>query len=352
MSLLVSILTSSKPDLAKLCYDFIQSQLTQQDSIVVIVNSTNPDHIQYITRIMPPGTNIQETESNGNPGKGHNSVLRYFQSQLQYDYCVIVDGDDFLYPRALSRLKHYLRYDPDILFIAFHDILQSELPPIETNVPYITFQNKCVLCYNVDESTIGEWYKIKGAINPFHHTIDKMNTYARPFVFSRKSVNENHDIYYDENMSLYDDFIVFLKAFELEKLGKLKTYTLVDTNLYLYNSTSQDAMTKRFFSPGNTEMQMRENMNYQNSIKNNFLTLKRWDLKQFPLLELGQTSESDNFLEKCKFIDQLAKHIPLQCMVPRQDNMDIILNYCKNVGNNAFYDDLIQTLQWIYSVNK
>ena len=313
--------------------------------IVVIVNSTNPEHINDIRLLFPLDTNIQETESNGKPGKGHNSVLRYFQTQPQYDYCVIIDGDDFLYPRALSRLQQYLRYEPDVLFIAFHDILQSELPPKESNIPYITFRNKCVLSYNVEEFTVGEWYKIKGGINPFHHDIDKMNTYARPFVFSRKSLE--HDIYYDENMTLYDDFIVFLKAFELHKLGILKTYALVDTNLYLYNSTSLDAATKRFFAPENKQIQMQEVANYRNSIHNRFLTLKRWDLKELPTLELGQTSEPDNFWTKCQFVDDLSTKLRLQCMVPQQDNMDIILQYCKNTGNSAMYDDLIYSLEML-----
>lgn len=349
MRLLISILTSSKPDLAKLCYDSVKTQHHPLESdIVVVVNSTNPNHIDDIRQVMPLGTNIQETASNGKPGKGHNSVLRYFQSQPQYDYCVMVDGDDFLYPHALSRLQHYLRYEPDLLFIAFQDILQSELPAKDHNVPFLTFRNKCVLSYNVEEFTLGDWYKIKGAINPFRNPVSNMNTYARPFVFSRKSVD--HDIYYDENMSLYDDFVVFLKAFELGNLGKLKSFAIIDTNIYLYNSTSLDAATKRFFSPENEDARIQENEYYKASIQNKYLTLKHWDLKRFPLLELGQTSEPDMFLAKCKFVDELATNIRLQCMVPRQDNMDIILQYCKNTSNHAMYNDLVRGLEWMLSM--
>jgi hypothetical protein len=296
---------------------------------------------------MPPGTNIQETESNGKPGKGHNSVLRYFQQKSEYDYVVMVDGDDFLYPRALTRLNHYLQYEPDILFIAFHDILQSELPAEDSNIPFITFRNKCCLSYNVEALTVGEWHRVKGAINPFNRDINHMNTYARPFAFSRKSVDSNLDIYYDENAALYDDFIVFLKAFELSNLRKLNTYAAIDTNLYLYNATSLDAATKRYFSPENEPERKRENANYQASIKNRFLTLKRWDLTRFPLLELGQNSEPDNFLAKCKYVDDLASKIRLQCMVPQRDNIDLILQHCREVGNQVFYDDLIATLEWI-----
>jgi len=354
MRLLLAVLTSSKPDLARLCYDSIQSQQPQHHplytvDIVVVVNSTNPHHLDDIRQVMPPGTNIEETESNGRPGKGHNSVLHYFQRHDEYDYCVMVDGDDFLYPRALNKLQHYLQYEPDMLFIAFHDILLSEMPSKESNIPYITFANKCCLSYNVDALTLEEWYKVKGGINPFQRDINSMNTYARPFVFSRKSLQ--YDIYYDENMTLYDDFIVFLKAFELGVLRKLNIFSIVDSNLYLYNSASLDALTKRYFSEGNESTRVQENEYYQRSIKNRFLTLKRWDLTRFPLLQLGQNAETDDFLVKCKFIYKIALQIRLQCMIPQKDNMDLVLKYCKEVGNAVFYDDLIATLEWILSEN-
>jgi hypothetical protein len=350
MRILVAILTSSKPDLARLCYDSVASHSPTENvkyDSVVIVNSIDTHHLEDVRAQMPPGTNIQETESNGKPGKGHNSVLRYFQQKPEYDYLVMVDGDDFLYPRALTRLNYYLQYEPDILFIAFHDILLSELYPKDSNIPFITFRNKCCLSYNVEALTVGEWHRVKGAINPFNRDINHMNTYARPFAFSRKSVDSNLDIYYDENAALYDDFIVFLKAFELSNLRKLNTYAAIDTNLYLYNATSLDAATKRYFSPENEPARKRENEYYQASIKNRFLTLKRWDLTRFPLLELGQNSDPDDFLAKCKYVDDLASKIRLQCMVPQRDNIDLILQHCREVGNQVFYDDLIATLEWI-----
>jgi len=123
---------------------------------------------------------------------------------------------------------------------------------------------------------------------------------------------------------------------------------MVDTNLYLYNSTSLDAATNRYFSDENKEIRNIENEHYQRSIHNRFLALKMWDLKKMPLLQLEQTSEPDNFLVKCKFVDNIAKHIRVRSIVPQQDNMDIILQYCKDTGNTIFYDDLIQTLEWIY----
>lgn len=347
--LLVAILTSSKPDLVKHCYDSVKHQIRSFDfeyDIVVIVNSLNPSHIEDIRATLPNCVNIQETESNGRPGKGHNSVLRYFQSKPEYDYCVIIDGDDFLYPRAFMRLQHYLNYRPDVLFIAFHDILQPTVENGNRNIPYVSFHNKCYLSYNIDIVTLDEWYKIKGAINPFQRDINHMNTVARPFVFSRKSLET--DIYYDENMQLYDDFIVFLKAFEHQLLGNLRVFTMVDSNVYLYNTTVQDAASKKYFLQENESVRIAENENYQKSIYSKFLAIRQWDLKKMPILELGQNIENDEFQIKCNFVYELAAKLNIQRMVPQEDNMDIVMKYCKDTGNFVFYNDLAQTLEWLY----
>lgn len=349
MRILAAILTSSKPDLVKLCYDSVRHQFRPFDfeyDIVVIVNSLNPNHIEDVRAILPKYVIIHETESNGKPGKGHNSVLRYFQSKPEYDYCVIIDGDDFLYPRAFMRLQHYLRYEPDMLFIAFHDILQPTLTQENRNVPFVSFHNTCYLSYNIDAVTINEWHKIKGAIHPFQRDINHMNTVARPFVFSRKSLD--FDIYYDENMQLYDDFIVVLKAFEQHVLGNLRVFTMVESNIYLYNTTTQDAASKKYFSSENEEMRVIENENYQKSIRSKFLALRRWDLTKMPLLELGQNNEPDDFLVKCKFVKEVATKLNMPRTVPQEDNMDIVMKYCKENGNMVFYDDLVQTLEWLY----
>jgi len=347
--LLVAILTSSKPDLVKLCYESVRNQFRPFDfkyDIVVIVNSLNPSHIEDVKMILPNYVNIHETESNGKPGKGHNSVLHYFRTQPQYDYCVLVDGDDFLYPRAFMRLQHYLRYQPDMLFIAFHDSLQPNIVDENRNVPYISFHNKCCLSYNIDAFTVEEWYKVKGAMHPFKRDINHMNTFARPFLFSRKSVE--HDIHYDENMQLYDDFIVFLKAFEHQMVGNLRVFTMVESNMYLYNTAVNDTASKRYFSAENEAAQAAENEHYQKSIRSNFLALRRWDLAKMPLLELGQNSEPDEFQVKCKFVYELTAKLNMQRMVPQEDNMDIVMKYCKENGNRVFYDDLVKTLEWMY----
>lgn len=346
MKVLVSILTSSKPDLLKLCYDSIRDQETPEFEydIVVIVNTINIGYVDVVRGILPAGVNIQETESNGRPGKGHNSVLRHFKAAAAaYDYCVMIDGDDFLYPRALVRLQHYLCYRPDVLFITFHDKIQTTMVERECNIPYLSVQNKAYLLYNVTDVTLQEWYKVKGAKNPFTTNINELNTLARPFVFSKASLE--FDIYYDENMKLFDDFIVFMKCFEHSLLGNLKIYGMVDADMYLYNTITLDTATKTYFDTCDPKAEIdrvNENARFLDSIKNRFLTLKCWDIKRFPLLELGQNNEPDNMLVKYKFVDRLVANMALSQALPQAftDNIELVMSHCSANNMTVFLEDL------------
>jgi hypothetical protein len=345
MKLLFSILTSSKPELLKLCYESVKNQegiLDFEYDIVVIVNTKNTEYINQVREVLPVGVNIKETESNGRPGKGHNSVLENFKNSEEYDYCAIVDGDDFLYPRALTRLQQYLKYNPDILLINFHDKIQAIVPPEEHNVPYFSIQNKAVLFYNLTDVTIKAWYNNKGSLNPFNTDINHLNTVARPFVFSRKSLE--YDIYYDENMKLYDDFIVFMKCFELSLLGNLKVYGIVDSHIYLYNLFSQNSATVKYFDMTDPESEIErinENNNFVNSLKNKFLLIKSWDLTKFPLLELGQIDEQDNLLAKYKYVDQLLVKIDLP-PIESCDNIELVTRFCEENRHTIIKEELKQ----------
>jgi len=332
MKVLVSILTSSRADLAKLSYSSVigQEKHTLDYDIRIVVNTKTPGYLDKVRiEFQNEKCQVVETESNGYPGKGHNSVLRLFASSI-YDYCILLDGDDFLYPRAFSRLEHYLKYQPDVLFVNFHDNLKTAISPEEANVPHISFENKCFLVYNLTQTTVKQWYEVKGGKNPFHTNVNELNTPARPFLFSKKAVN--HDIFYDENMRLYDDFIVFIKCFEHSRLGNLNVYGMFDSDIYLYNSCFSNNATGSYFDSTNAQiaaLHETENANFVKSLKNRFLTLKNWDLKLFPTLELDQMNEPDNFVCKYRFLCNIAKQIQLPAAVGSRDNIEKVVAFCK-----------------------
>ena len=322
MKFLVAILTSSREDLCKICYYSVLKQINHDIDfdIHIIVNSTKKDYIDIIKeKFNRLNVQIIETESNGSPGMGHNSVIKHFKMNHKYDYLILVDGDDFLYPLAFSRLEYYLKYKPDLLFICFHDLIKTTNE--ETNkTPHKLVNNKYYLNYHINKLTLPCWYTQKG-INPFDFNVNKLNTPARPFLFSRKSVYE--DIYYDENLKLYDDYIVFIKAFELSQLNRLNVYGMVDTDLYIYNKINDETASVRY----NSENRDYENENFQKSICKKYLSIRDWDLKKFKLLSLGQFDNQDEIDIKFKFNDWLAAQLKLETITDGKDNTHLIIEF-------------------------
>ena len=79
---LVTLLTSSNSSLLKLSYDTIINQLNHylDYTIVIVVNSLDT---HYYDNVLHTFKNIKveiiQTESNGKPGKGHNSLFTIFK---------------------------------------------------------------------------------------------------------------------------------------------------------------------------------------------------------------------------------------------------------------------------------
>lgn len=104
MQTLVGILTSEKIDKLDRC---IQSVLTQTDKedVVVIVNSLDDRFVNLAVHLSEKyGLRSIITDSNGKPGKGKNSLLKYFL-ETDYSHLIPVDGDDYLLPNAIEILS-------------------------------------------------------------------------------------------------------------------------------------------------------------------------------------------------------------------------------------------------------
>ena len=355
-SVLVSILTSSRPDLLALSYESVAASVAASGvesasksqkysyTVRVIVNSTDQGHYAVVRAIVPASVSVVRTESNGRPGKGHNSVLENFRSSPGYKYCVLVDGDDFLYPRALARLESYLAYEPDVLLLAFHDKLTSARAEHEACVPHFSVKDKLVWFYNLTDATIGQWYESK-SISPFKHEATELNTPARPLVFSRRALD--FDLAYDENARLYDDFVVCCKCLERSVLGDLRVFGVVDSHVYLYNRTTPDSATARFGAE-RAEQRAEENANFRASVRGKFLAIQDWAarLRDLRLLELSQVDERDHIAVKYRFVEWLAgrmDHLP-PTVVPC-DNARVVATWAREHGLPSIEAEMEQIYQ-------
>lgn len=337
MKFFVAILTSSDAALCKLTYDTIINQDAHDliYDIFIIVNSKNTDYYSIILDTFKDvriPVKIIQTESNGYPGKGHNSVLNTFRNELDYDYCILIDSGDFFYPTAFHNLSMYLAYKPDILFVSYHDQLCTNI--FHQSIPYICIDDKCILNYNIDNIAEKLWYETKGK-NPFHHNINQLNTPGRPVLFSRKVCE--YDILYDENMKLYDDFIVFIKSFELCILKSINMYLLIDSDIYLYNKLTENSATNAY---NNLTNQDDENNNFISSIKKKYLAIRDWDLKQIPRLSLGQFNDPGELIRKIKFLTNIISQMPLlKIYTNGGNNIELITSYAiENQNNNLLHD--------------
>ena len=108
MYILITILTSFNEYILYETYNSIINQKNHNLTydIIIVVNSLNNN---YYNDVIEEFTNIDVeiilTESNGKPGKGHNSCINLFKNRKQYNYMILIDGDDFLYPYALNQLN-------------------------------------------------------------------------------------------------------------------------------------------------------------------------------------------------------------------------------------------------------
>ena len=123
------ILTSSNENLLKVTYN---SAINQKDhnlnyNIIIVVNTLD---VTYYKKVKEEFKNINveiiQTYSNGKPGMGHNSCIELFKIRKQYEYMLLLDGDDFLYPYALNQLSKCFEKEShlDMLYLKSTDKLQ------------------------------------------------------------------------------------------------------------------------------------------------------------------------------------------------------------------------------------
>ena len=154
--LLITLLTSSNIDYLKPTYNSVKNQMecNIDFKIIIVVNTLNKDYYSQVNNYFIE-VEVIKTESNGYPGKGHNSLFEIFNQYTNYEYLLPLDGDDFLYPCALRKLEIYLNYKPDILMLPFTDNIHNEyvfktngLNSGDENTPTITFFAGPVCGYN------------------------------------------------------------------------------------------------------------------------------------------------------------------------------------------------------------
>ena len=104
------ILTSTDYDALVRHFNVAYSNIQVEDAVVVI-NSLDKEYIEKAKEFcIEQEIEYYITESNGTPARGKNSVLEIFL-ESNNDYCVMVDGDDFLTPHGVWMYKNLEKSD-------------------------------------------------------------------------------------------------------------------------------------------------------------------------------------------------------------------------------------------------
>ena len=276
------ILTSSNEKLLKISYN---SAINQKNhnldySIIIVVNSLD---VTYFKKVKIEFENIDveiiQTPSNGKPGMGHNSCIELFKIRKQYEYMLLLDGDDFLYPYALNQLSKCFEQEShlDMIYLKSTDKLKYNNE--DNDIFDITLNNNFIITSKLYvEHKLYPWNKDHMYIsNCFKNSLC---TPIRLFLLNRNIFNYHTSELFHNECELYDDYLTFLYFIKYSLNSNLKCFIIPGKFIYLYNSININSITHNNDS---------NDMIYYDKIKDNFLDCyefltEDWNLTKLPTL--------------------------------------------------------------------
>ena len=244
---LVGILCSSNIRLLKESFLSVINQNDFDDyEIMIIVNTLNEEFYQDV--MYEFGKNnytklrkIIRTESNGSPGKGHNSVLKIFYKDYWYDNLIMLDGDDFLFPNAIQRINNVrITENSDVISLYGNTkilINNSNYHKLKNETHSSTYVYDLHFKYNVDEC------KNIHRLNEEYNTT--LATPGRLLCINRKLLSKYIQLY-DERMYIYDDFMMTVLLYKEDTNPQFNITHLSDSYIYLYNAANEDSVSYQY----------------------------------------------------------------------------------------------------------
>ena len=221
---LITLLTSYNEYILYLSYMSIIQQMKHNldYTIVIIVNSLDESYYNNVCkRFESINVEIIQTESNGRPGKGHNSILELFKNRSEYDYLIPIDGDDFLYPYALQQISKILIYNPTIIVRGNEDYICNFKNLYEVND-----------CYNLNH----KYFLYSQPNIPIKKTFMLRNngTVFRLILLHKSVFLYTKDKFYCETSTVFDDYLFYLNVLELYYKTQCSVYYITLKNIYFY----------------------------------------------------------------------------------------------------------------------
>lgn len=165
-----------------------------------------------------------ETESNGTPGKGKQSVLDYFNT-TDYDYLIPIDGDDYLLEGGTSKIIEIVKTTQCDLLTDISNIMENGKNVVEHLFKVDMFKSKE---WNISE--MKSWLRVAKAY-------DKFNMPSRMMRYVCMSKKCSTSFTYREDLAGSEDI---LSACEIYQNNNLKLETTTD-QIYIYDFDNNGA---------------------------------------------------------------------------------------------------------------
>ena len=241
MKTLVAILTSGKLEKLQRCIDSALLQVEHSD-VVVIINTLDKQY-ENLASLLAAENGIKSviTESNGKPGKGKNSLINYFLS-TDFTHVIPVDGDDFLFPLAATKLSELIHTTKaDVIGLIDGLVLMDDNQlPIEVGLQTEEYIAKVLRYMDHKHRKMFNLYlaRIRRVSNEYG------NIFNRFMILSR---NAAAAMMYDEELSGAEDIKQGLHLKLLHHAGMLKYILVRSENIYLYDMSDESLLFSVFF---------------------------------------------------------------------------------------------------------
>jgi len=230
--LLVGILTSGKPEKLERCLQSVNYNSSPHKQIV-ICNTQNSDYVSQAFNLSKKyGFDFLETESNGTPGKGKNSLLDYFVS-TDCEYLFPVDADDYILPFAIDILSSVIEKNrPDAVCLVGGDVLKENGQYIK--FPLIKEKSWVRNFFTVRNKTNkkNQTELIKKYFSVLLNTSEKNEGLNRLILLHRDIANRYK---YDEKLLISEDVLYHINL----KNQNIKYMALESNSIYVYDISDE-----------------------------------------------------------------------------------------------------------------
>jgi phage tail tube protein FII len=220
--------------------------------MVIVINSLNKDYVKKAEKYCKDvGIEYYITESNGTPAKGKNSVLDLFLAS-DNDYCVMIDGDDFLTQYGVEYYKSLenKKIVPDALCLRNGMSIQDKegksilvsLRAKDKKFDFEEFKTSYKKKHDAtEEQTLKATEDVKKMYETQERLSEKNQTFTRVTWLSKKAAKYT----FDEDLVIGEDAIQFLKLKNAAVKNRLKFYTLDESiPTYIYDHRTLGTVKK------------------------------------------------------------------------------------------------------------